>query len=213
MELKTLEAKPRTAGGTNAAGRLRREGVVPGVVYGLGQDASSLTVNKRELTKLLHDAGEHAVVNIAVPDAPAMSGPALVKDVQHHPVKGDVVHVDFLRVNLKEKLQTVVQILLVGRSKGVQDGGVLDHQLREVEVECLPTNVPEHLELDVSEVGIGDSLHVSDIVAPEGVTIITEGERAVLAVLTPRVVKTAAEEAAEAAAAADAAAAAPKTES
>lgn len=192
MELQELSVKKRSETGKGVARRTRREGDVPGVLYGGGQDAVGLTVDASLFIQLIHGKlGEHAVVQLKVEDAPDLNTPALLKSVQHHPVKGHAVHFDFQRIRLDEKIQTVVSIELVGRPKGVIEGGVMDHQLREVEVECLATNVPDVLRFDVSNLDIGGSAHVSEIVAPEGVTIITEGDRTIATVLASRLTRTA----------------------
>jgi large subunit ribosomal protein L25 len=198
MELQELNVKKRTETGKNTARRTRRDGEVPGVLYGDGKEAVGLSVNSRKFVQLIHGkSGEHAVVQLNVDGEPGLNTPALLKSVQHHPVRGHVVHFDFQRIRLDVKIQTVVSIDLVGRPKGVIDGGVMDHQLREVEVECLATNVPDVLTFDVSGLDIGENAHVSEIVPPEGVTILTDGDRTIATVLASRLARTDAEEAAE----------------
>lgn len=193
MELHTLNAKMRQPDGKGPARRIRRAGDVPVVLYGGDKEAVALVLNRKEFEKVLHGkGGEHAVVQLAVEGKEELSSPALVKDVQHHPVRGEIMHADFLRIRLDERIKTFVPIVLSGQAKGVVDGGVLDHQLRELEVECLALEVPDEIVVDVTELSMGDSLHVSDIQPPPNVTIITEPERTVVAVHTPRIVKEAA---------------------
>ena len=188
MELQTLDARVRTNRKKGAARKERAAGRIPGVVYGEGQEAVSISVNWREFIRLLHGAGgEHAVVELKMENAPDKGGPAMLREVQHHPVRDDVLHIDFQRIRLDRKITTFVPVHLEGKAKGLTEGGVLDYQLRELEVECLPANVPEYLELDITELEIGHSLHVSDLKAPHDATIVTESDRAVVTMLAPRV--------------------------
>lgn len=189
MELKTLKVSLRQGKGKGPAGRTRNAGNVPGVLYGGGTDAIHVTVNTREFGKIIQGGGEHAIVQLEVQDDASLSSPALLKEVQHHPVRGHVLHADFLRIRLDERITVLVPVVLTGHCKGVVDGGVVDHQLREVEVECLALDVPASLTLDITELGIGDSCHVDKLVAPEGVTIVTDPSRAVVAVQAPRTVR------------------------
>lgn len=202
MKLLSLSVKKRDPKAASPRA-LRREGQVPAVLYGQGAEAVSVTIGARELDIALHSsAGEHALVELKFDDDATLNCPALVKEVQHHPVRGHVIHADMFRIDLSKKISTIVPINLIGQSKGVVEGGVLDFQCREVEIECLALDVPEQLDLDVATLDIGHSLHVSDLKAPENVEILTPGDRAVVAVHAPRVVKaaqTAEETAAEAA--------------
>jgi large subunit ribosomal protein L25 len=190
MELHQLKAKKRDAVGKGEASKERRAGLVPGTMYGEGQEAVSLTLDAREFTRLVHGrGGEHAIVQLDIENAPDLSSPAMVKAVQHHPLRDNIVHADFMRIRLDQRITTAVSVTLVGESVGVIEGGVLDHQLREVEIECLALDVPETIEVDVSALTIGDSLHVSDLAVPENVTLLTESNRAVAAIMAPRVVE------------------------
>lgn len=190
MELVTLNVTQREANGKGAARQTRRAGEVPGVVYGNGEPPVSIAVDTRSFESLVHGVmGEHAVVQLEVEGQPKLSGPAMIKGVQHHPVRSHIMHADFMRIRLDERIQTIVPLNLVGRAKGVQEGGVPDQQLHELDVECLALDVPPHLELDISEMQIGDSKHVSDLTAPKGVAIITDPERAVIAIHPPRLLE------------------------
>lgn len=190
MELQTVNATTRQPRGKSGARRMRRDGMVPAVVYGGEREPASLALNKREFERVLHGrGGEHAVVQISVSDNADLSCSALIKEVQHHPVRGDVIHADFMRIRLDERITTLVPLVLKGQAKGVVEGGVLDHQLRELEVECLALEVPEEIAVDVSELQMGDSIHVGDIHPPANVTVVTELDRTIVAVHAPRVVK------------------------
>ncbi len=190
MKLETLKVAARNSSGSANVGRLRAEGALPGVLYGGKQDPLSIQLDQREFTTMLHEhGGEHAVVQLEVEDDASQSTPALLKDVQHHPVRGHVLHVDFQRIRLDQRIVTRVRIRTIGQSIGVREGGILDHPIREVEVECLAGELPDEIVTDVSELNIGDSVHARDLVLPEGVTMLTRGDLTVAAVHAPRIVE------------------------
>ncbi len=180
----SLTAQPRTEFGNGPTRRLRREGLVPGIVYQDGGPSLALTLPGHDLKRTLSE-GRTAVIDLVVGDATAQ--PVLVKDWQLHPVRGDVMHVDFQQVDLTQEIEAPVPVSLVGNSVGVRDGGVMDQPLREVLVSALPDDLPDHIEVDVSELSIGDSLTVADLVAPAGVTITGEPETVVASVVAPTV--------------------------
>lgn len=172
-ETPVLEATTREADGSRTARRLRAEGLVPGVVYGGGSDPVSLSVNERDLRVAL--AAQSALIDLSLD---GKAEPVLVRDQQRHPVSGRTTHVDLIRVDLKKKVQALVTVTVVGAesSPGIRFGGLLEQILREVTVECLPTAIPETIEVDASAMEIGDSLHVSDLIAPEDTEIVDDGE-------------------------------------
>ena len=204
MEIKTLSVSKRESSGKGAARQARMKGEIPAVLYGEGKDPVSIQINRRTFEHLVHGrGGEHAVVKVEIENQPELSGPAMIKAVQHHPVKETIVHADFLRIRLDQKIQTMVPINITGRAQGIIDGGVPDQHLHELEIECLATEVPLQIDVDITALQIGESLHVSAIDAPAGVSILTELDRTVIAIHAPRVAKTDDEEA-EAAEAAEA---------
>ncbi|MGI6605249.1 MAG: 50S ribosomal protein L25 [Firmicutes bacterium] len=178
-------AKKRTRVGTGASHADRAAGWVPVVLYGEGVDGSlALTVEQGRLEKLLSTNAEGSIVTVKVEGEAEF--PAMIKEVQYHPVRGTVRHVDFQGISLSKELKTVVPILLSGTPVGVREGGVMQHQLREVEVECLPQDLPEHIEADISHLGIGDVLFVRDLVIPAGVKILSDGEEVIVTILAVR---------------------------
>lgn len=198
MELHSLTATTRDSRGKGAARQSRRDGLLPAVLYGGRQDPVSLQLDRRELERLLQGrSGDQAVVQLEVSDQPDLGSPALLKSLQHHPLDGHILHADFLRIRLDERIVTIVPIEVHGRPEGVQEGGMLDHQLRELEVECLALEVPEQITVDVSGLALGESIHVADLDVPGNITVITDPDRAVATVLIPRAVKTEEEEEAE----------------
>ena len=177
-----LHAHTRTEFGNGPTRRLRQQGLVPGIVYQPGGPSLTLALPGHDLRKALNE-GRTGVIDLVIGDEPAR--PVLVKDWQLHPVHLGVLHVDFQQVDLTQEVEAPVQIVLTGNAVGVRDGGVLDQPLREVVVSALPDSLPDHIEVDVAELTIGDSIAVGDITAPEGVTIVTDPETVVASVVAP----------------------------
>ena len=179
----TLNASPRDPDGSRATRRLRREGQVPGVLYGGEGDPVSFSVDGRELRAALHASG--AVVDLVVGGT---SEPAVLKDAQRHPVRGEMTHVDFVRVNLKVAIQAVVPLIVIGaeESPGVVEGGVVDQPIREVNVEALPNEIPESIEISAAELNIGETAPLSAAIVPPGVTLLDEADLVVVSLLAPR---------------------------
>jgi large subunit ribosomal protein L25 len=181
----TLNAVLRHEHGKGAARRLRRAGRVPGVIYGHGEETRSLAVDARELARLFsHIRVENTIITLKIEGEPVR---ALVREVQMHPYRPDVLHVDFLQIHAGERVYLEVPIRLVGTAEGVKAGGVLQQALHDVEVRCLPDQIPEFIEVDISGLEIGDSVHVSDLQVPAGVEVETEGDRVVCTILAPTV--------------------------
>ncbi|MCB0859194.1 MAG: 50S ribosomal protein L25 [Solirubrobacterales bacterium] len=171
-ERATLNATTRTEFGTRISKRLRRDGKVPGVVYSDGKDAISFQVESRDARVILGEG--HALFDLHIEGSDTV--PVVVKEQQHHPVRGDLQHLDLQQVDLNQAIQAEVLIELTGDdvSPGVKQGGVLEHVTREVTVEALPTDIPDSISLDVSEMEINDTLTLEQLVAPEGVTLIAD---------------------------------------
>lgn len=178
-----LGARPRAGSGKSEARALRREGRVPAVAYGVGLEATAVSVDARELYHVLHtDAGDNAIIRLSVDGRPHL---ALAREVQRHPVRREVLHVDFVTVSRNVKVAVEVPIVLEGEAAGVDDGGVLDQSLFTLNVEVLPLEVPDSLALDVSGLGIGDVARVGDITLPAGVDLLDDPEEAVASVAVP----------------------------
>lgn len=183
-----LTARRRTIHGTRPVRRLRRRGLIPGVVYGRDTEPLAITVESRSLIKRLHaKAGEHALLTLRIEDGAPWERPVLVKAIQDHPVTGHLLHVDFQVIVLTERLRVKIPVLLKGEAVGVkQDGGILEHFLREVEVECLPTEIPPSVELDVSALKIGETVHVRDLIPPTGAQITTDPTGVIASIQKPK---------------------------
>ncbi len=179
-----LKAAPRADFGSRTARRLRRDGLVPGVVYSGGADARAFQVAEREVRTLL--AGGQALFDLEIEGAKAV--PVVVKEQQHHPVRDQLQHIDLQEVKLDEAIQAEVAIELEGgdSAPGVKGGGVLEHVTREITVEALPTEIPERIVADVSTMEINDTLQLSSLVVPEGVELVAdEPEEVTIATLSP----------------------------
>jgi large subunit ribosomal protein L25 len=178
-----LDVKSRGAEGSRAARRLRRSGRVPGVVYGGGADSVGFDADARELRHAL--AGTGAVLDLSVDGSRAT--PVVLKEAQRDPVRGETIHVDLLRVRLDEAIHAVVPLELTGidESPGVKEGGVLEQITRELNVEALPTAIPESIVHAVGEMQIGETILLSALIAPEGVTLLDVAEETVVATLSP----------------------------
>jgi len=198
MERIQLELEYRPATGKGAARKVRRAGKVPGVVYGRGKKPLSVMVDEAQVRRLAHGHWEAAVVELHVSGEVSEKVNAIVREVQVHPVTGRILHVDFQRVRLDEKVRVEVPVVLVGTAKGVKEmGGVLEHGLREVNVMCVPTAIPEALEVDVSALEIGDAIHVGDIAAKYPNLEFLDEEEAPLATVVPPKVEVTEEKPAE----------------
>lgn len=205
MERVQLSARRRDDVGKNAVRRLRRNGQVPAVVYGRGLNALPVVVDGKALRGALHThAGLNVLIDLALSDDDLAAQTVMVKDIQRDIFARDMItHVDFHTIDLSEAVEAHVPLTFVGTPKGVTEGGVLEIHLRDLLVECLPTQIPEAINVDVGELTIGHSVHVSDLRVPPDVTVLASSGEVVALVTTPKVV----EEAAPAAPAAEAPAA------
>lgn len=179
----TLTVTPRTPEGSRSTRRLRRQGQVPGVLYGGGGEPLAFSVDARELRHALHGAG--AVLDVKIDGS---STPAVLKDAQRHPLRGETTHVDLLRVDLSKPIQSMVTLELIGAedAPGITEGGILDQPTREINVEALPTDIPESIQIDVSGLSIGDSVTLAAASVPSGVTLLDETDTTVASMLAPR---------------------------
>ncbi len=188
MEELILEASLRNELGSAKVSQLRRKGSVPAIVYGAGKKSIPIQLNRTAFIRLLHGhRPESVVINLNIKDDPKHKNlKVMIKELQQHPVKGDVIHVDFNEISLTKVIKARVPVVTKGEAPGVkQEGGSLDHILWEIEVECLPTQIPKELVVDISNLKIGDSIAIKDIVFPEGVKVLHSPEAAVISVSAP----------------------------
>jgi len=191
MERMIINVEKREEVGKGAARSLRRGNRIPAILYRAG-DSQPVKFSKKEILQFINSkTGQQVMVNLQFGDG--SSKLALMKDYQVDPVKGDLLHVDFFEVSLTEKVKVPVHVTIVGESIGVKrDGGILQYLLREIEVECLPDKIPGRIELDISGLEIGQSLHVSDIKLGEGVKVLTDPDEVIVNVIAPAVEEVAA---------------------
>ena len=197
MAEQKLTGAPREDTGKGVARKLRAQGQVPAVVYGRGSDPQKIAVNARELWHVLHtDAGMNVLIDLHVDGDQHLAMP---KEVQRDIVRGEFLHADFIKISRTEKIQVNVPIEITGTedAPGVKEGGVVEHHLWELLVECLPGNVPQSIGADISALDINDALHVSDLTAPDDVTVLTPEEETVVAVIPAPIMKVEEEEAIE----------------
>src|SRR6266568_24884 len=176
-----LTVKERESRGSADARRLRKQGFIPGVLYGKGKGSHAICVPERDLRRVLTGAGGlHAILDVVL-EGQATTHASILKDYQQDPIRGHISHIDLQEVRLDQPIQASVNVQLVGEPVGVKEGGVLSQVQREINVEALPMEIPEHVDLDVSGMAIGDSLRLSDLPAREGVTYLDDPEETVLA--------------------------------
>jgi large subunit ribosomal protein L25 len=180
-----LEVQERDRRGTRESRRLRRDGMIPGVLYGNGKKSHAICVPERELRRVLTGGhGLHAILDVVLAGQKTTHS-SVLKDYQVDPIRGKIEHFDLQEVRLDEPIQTSVVVVLVGESAGTKAGGVLSQVAREIRVEALPLEVPEHIELDVSAMEIGDTLRLSDLATRDGVTYLDDPETVLATVTMP----------------------------
>jgi large subunit ribosomal protein L25 len=190
MEQRELAATVRTERGKNACRRLRRQGIVPAVAYGRGMEPISIQVNVREARAALGSHAEGHLVNLRLKrNGNEETLATLVKEVQRDPITGALLNIDFQRISLTEKITTSVPLVAQGTPVGARAGGILEQAVHEVEISCLPMDLPEEITFDVSSLGINDSIHVRDLQPPAGVEILADAETVIAIVHPPRVVE------------------------
>ncbi len=192
MEQVVLNLQKRELSTKGAVNALRREGKIPGILYGAHEKATPIVVDEKEFRRA-YSSG-HSLIDAKLGRSKKR---VVIREVQRHPARGDILHVDLMAVTAGEKMTLNIPVHLVGEAKGVKQGGILHQELYELEVECLPSQAPEVLEIDISDLAIGDALHVADVKI-ENAEILTPGDSMIVTVLAPRVgAETVVEEAAE----------------
>jgi len=187
--LETIEIpiELRDASDKRAARRLRRNGNLPGVFYGPKSDPVPLQVNKKELLNSISYLGGSHLIRMKSTSSVLQDKVALIKEVQVQPVTGEILHLDFYEVDLEQKLTVEVPLHFVGKAEGVVRGGILQPVVREIKVECLPSDIPPSLDVDVTPLDIGDTFHVSTLLIPEGVVAIYDTDFTLVTVVAPTV--------------------------
>lgn len=196
MSNTALALRTREQSGKGVARKLRVAGRIPGVLYGPKIGSVAVDLESRSLERILRASGANALLDLAVDGrADLANSVALVKELQRHPVRGDLMHVDLYQVDLAQKVEVAVPILTTGRAAGVEeDGGILDVLIREITVSCLPRAIPESLEVDISALNIGDVIHAGQIALPADVELAIDADLGVVHVVAPAVEEVAAAE-------------------
>ena len=199
MSETALVVEAREGLGKGAARKLRAAGKIPAVLYGRGRDSLALSVDPRALDRILRSSGANTLLDLTIEGHPEIKDTvALVKDLQRDPLRGSILHADLYAVDLTRTVTVDVPVHLVGKPRGLDFGGMLEHTLREIALECLPRAIPEAIEVDVTALEVGDVLHVRDLALPEGVTLVTDADLGVVHVALPQAEAAPAEAAARA---------------
>jgi large subunit ribosomal protein L25 len=187
--LETLEIRvnAREPGSKHQARRLRREGKIPAILYGPKVQPVALELNKKDFSSRVAGLEGSHLVQLKSGSTTLADKVALVKEMQYHPISGDVIHADFYEVDLTAKIEVSVPLHFVGKGPGVVRGGILQPIVREIQVKCLPLDIPQYFNVDVSALDIGDSVHIEELPMPEGVTAVYDSNFALVTVATPTV--------------------------
>jgi len=184
METITLTVEPRQTFGKGESGRTRRNGRVPGVFYGPGKQATSLSFDAREFhSKFAGLEGSH-LIQLASSHPNLQDKIAILREVQRHPLSSDLIHIDLYEVDVNKPLKVTVPLHFLGKAEGVTAGGILQSLMREISVECLPRDIPEFIDIDVSHLKIHDSVHISEIALPSGIQVVFDTDEAVVTVVS-----------------------------
>ena len=185
MQQVRLEAQKREASGKGAARGMRRAGHIPGVLYGRKNEVIPIQIDTRGFQDFLQNYGENAFINLEIADHGTEN--VMVKEIQRDPVSNQLLHTDLLRISMDEPITAAATIVLVGSAPGIQEGGILEFPHRQLTLHCLPTVLPEEIEVDISELGIDDRLSVEDISLPEEIEILDDPHTRIVAVVPPRI--------------------------
>jgi len=180
-----LIAEERSGTGKSVTRKLRAAGRIPGVLYGRGKPGRSVTLDPRALETVLHASGSgmNTLIDLELGSETTV---VLVKEIQREPIRGSYLHADLYEVDLQKRIEVSVPLHFVGKAPGVESGGILDHPLREVSLECLPRAIPDSVEVDVSSLEMGDSVHIRDLVLPADARVLSDPELPVASVVAPK---------------------------
>ena len=191
MQKIQLQANVRKEINKRATKALRKQECIPAVLYGHGIKTLNLAVEQKnfeQVVKKMH--GENILISLSIDDNGfSKQETVMVRGIQYHPVSDELLHIDFYKILLHEKITTKINIVLTGEAPGVKEGGVLDHSIRDVEVSCLPDKIPGHFEVDVAQLEIGSSIHIRDLSIPEDVEVLADPDQAVVSIVPPTIIK------------------------
>lgn len=179
----TLTVEPRTLRKKGGSRKLRKQGLVPAIVYGAGESPKPVQVNRKEIEKILRELhGEVVVFDIQIANEHRRG---IIKDVQYHPVTGDILHVDFQIIHTGEEIEVTVPVVVMGEAPGVKAGGIMEVLLHEIDLRAPVDRIPPHIEVDVQRMDLGDVIHVRDLAVPEGVTLLEDPDEPVVVIRAP----------------------------
>jgi large subunit ribosomal protein L25 len=188
LEKIDLQATVRKSVGNGPARVLRRSGQIPAILYGRGTEPVLLSVNTKDLEKILKKGNfGQFILNLVIQNGKEVTKPAMIKELQAHPLSGSLIHIDFYEIDMNRQIRVMVPVVIKGHSVGVEEGGMLNIVRRELEVFCLPGDIPESFEIDISGLAIGDSIHLADVPMGENVEVDTDVNYTVVTVLSPKV--------------------------
>jgi len=188
LEKIELQATVRKSVGNGPARVLRRAGQIPAVLYGRKMEPVLLSVSTKDLELILKESSfGQVILNLVIQNGKKVTKAAMIKELQTHPVSGSLIHIDFYEVDMKRQIKVMVPVVTTGKSVGIEEGGLLNIVRRELEVLCLPGDIPEAIEIDISEMTIGDSIHLEDVLLGENVEVVTDVNYTVVTVLSPKV--------------------------
>jgi len=188
MEAVNLRVLPREKKGKGYNRRLRDKGQIPAVIYGKGMEDIPITIPERELKEILvRETGRNTIIKINIEGTGDKEDhTVMIRDIQQDPLKGQLLHADFYEISLNKRIHTKVPVTFSGDCLGLRKGGIIQHVTREVEMECLPSEIPEHLDIDITNLDIGQRLTVADLKCNEGCRILTDAETVVVSIIAPR---------------------------
>jgi large subunit ribosomal protein L25 len=189
-EIVSLEATLRDTKGSGKVNKLRGQNIIPAVLYGEGKTSIPLQINKKDIQAIIHgDAWENILIELKI-KGESNSNTVIIKEIQIDPLKRNLIHLDLCKISLKDKIKVHVPVEVLGEAPGVKSqGGVLEYLIREIEIECLPTQIPETLKVDISALEIGGHITVAEVTVPADVKIITEKERVIVKVIQPTILE------------------------
>ena len=195
MEKFELNANVRKSTGNSPARELRRSGLIPAVLYGPQTEPVLLSVSVKDLEQVFKKGNVGSMIlNLVIQNGQQVTKPAMIKELQSHPVSGNFIHIDFYEIDMNRKINVMIPVVTVGTSKGVEEGGLLQIVRRELEVLCLPGDIPEAIEIDITDLDIGDSIHMEEIPLGENIELLSDANFTVVTVVSPKVEEVAEEE-------------------
>lgn len=189
MEQVVLEANKRLKVGKGEAKRLRSKGLIPAILYGKELEPLPLILSSKKVSQILEKMGHNAIISLQVREdgESKQDYTVVIKEIQRDEIKDSLLHIDLQQISLQEKLISTIPVVLVGESRGIKEGGIMEQVLKEIEIESLPGDIPNQIEVDISNLGVGDNLHIKDLVTSSKIKVLTPKDEVIATILPPRV--------------------------